>query len=107
MAPTVVQQHKVDTDRFNPAAPAAEFVAQLRNPGDVFSVLLLLGGDIVARAIAQLVGPRGFTPVAFSFGKKINIIINETLGPEVSHQLHQDGLHMLYRQSPTLLARIS
>lgn len=79
MAPAVVQQHKVDTDRFNPAAPVAEFVAQLRNPGDVFSVLLLLGGDIVARAIAQLVGPRGFTPVAFSFGKKINTMLLRSL----------------------------
>jgi hypothetical protein len=36
-------------------------------PGDVFSVLLILGGDIVSRALAQLVGST-VTPVAFSFG---------------------------------------
>ncbi|CAO2647118.1 Nn.00g080400.m01.CDS01 [Neocucurbitaria sp. VM-36] len=36
-------------------------------PGDVFSVLLILGGDIVHRALAQLVGTR-ITPVTFSFG---------------------------------------
>ena len=37
-------------------------------PSDVFSVLLILGGDIVHRALAQLVGT-GITPVTFSFGK--------------------------------------
>ncbi len=40
---------------------------QSNNPGDVFSVLLILGGDVVARALAQLVGSR-VVPVAFSFG---------------------------------------
>ncbi|KAI2742526.1 hypothetical protein DTO013E5_3546 [Penicillium roqueforti] len=37
------------------------------HPSDVFSVLLILGGDIVARALAQLAGS-GLTPVTFSFG---------------------------------------
>lgn len=37
-------------------------------PSDVFTVLLILGGDVVARALAQLVGSR-ITPVAFSFGQ--------------------------------------
>ncbi|KAH6986854.1 hypothetical protein EDB80DRAFT_881289 [Ilyonectria destructans] len=36
-------------------------------PGDAFSVLLILGGDVVGRAIAQLAGS-GVAPVAFSFG---------------------------------------
>lgn len=41
--------------------------AQWSNPADILSVLLLLGPDIVHRAIAQLTG-RVVTPVAFSFG---------------------------------------
>ena len=49
-------------------APSQEFSAQWKNPSDVFSVLLILGGDVVGRALAQLAGS-GITPVAFSFGK--------------------------------------
>jgi hypothetical protein len=42
---------------------------QWRNPADVLSVLLLLGGDVVQTALAQLSGgPYGICPVAFSFG---------------------------------------
>lgn len=45
---------------------------QLRNPAEVLTVLLLIGGDIVQKACAQLsCGDRGTfipTPVAFSFG---------------------------------------
>ncbi|KAL5592758.1 hypothetical protein FOBRF1_013066 [Fusarium oxysporum] len=52
---------------FDPGQPSSEFRSQWKNPGDVFSVLLILGGDVVARALAQLVGSR-ITPVAFSFG---------------------------------------
>ena len=52
---------------FDPGEPSREFWAQWKNPGDVFSVLLILGGDVVGRALAQLTGSR-FTPVAFSFG---------------------------------------
>ncbi|SCN95091.1 uncharacterized protein FFB20_09945 [Fusarium fujikuroi] len=52
---------------FNPGLPSNEFSEQWKHPSDVFSVLLILGGDVVARALAQLVGSR-FTPVAFSFG---------------------------------------
>ncbi|OTA66076.1 hypothetical protein K449DRAFT_392009 [Hypoxylon sp. EC38] len=36
-------------------------------PNDTFSVLLILGGDVIGRALAQLTGS-GFTPVTFSFG---------------------------------------
>jgi hypothetical protein len=50
--------------------------AQFSNPSDILSLLLLVGGDIVQKAIAQFVGVRPFkwapmtslTPVAFSFG---------------------------------------
>ncbi|RSL42339.1 hypothetical protein CEP54_015510, partial [Fusarium duplospermum] len=52
---------------FNPGQPSSDFSAQWKNPSDAFSVLLILGGDVVARALAQLVGSR-ITPVAFSFG---------------------------------------
>ncbi|CEJ90866.1 hypothetical protein VHEMI06619 [[Torrubiella] hemipterigena] len=48
-------------------SPNTEFYSQLVNPGDVFSVLLLLGGDVVAVALAQLAGS-GLAPVTFSFG---------------------------------------
>ncbi|KAM3515859.1 hypothetical protein MY11210_000399 [Beauveria gryllotalpidicola] len=46
-----------------------EFADQFKNPSDIFSVLLLLGGasDPVGRALAQISGSR-VTPVAFSFG---------------------------------------
>ena len=57
---------------------AGQLRAQWRNPGDVLSLLLLVGGDIVQKALAQLVGVRlhtwktgpdiYITPVAFSFG---------------------------------------
>ncbi|KAK1753278.1 hypothetical protein QBC47DRAFT_431729 [Echria macrotheca] len=40
---------------------------QIMHPVDIFSVLLLLGGDVVGTALAQLAG-RGLAPVAFSFG---------------------------------------
>jgi hypothetical protein len=53
--------------KFDPGVPSHEFSNQWTTPGDVFSVLLLVGGDVVGRALAQLVGPR-ITPVAFSFG---------------------------------------
>ena len=52
---------------FEPDAAASSLSDQWRNPSDVFSVLLILGGDVIARALAQLAGSR-FTPVAFSFG---------------------------------------
>jgi hypothetical protein len=55
-----------------------ELKRQWRNPVDILSLLLLIGGDIVQKAIAQQFGvyvepakgcPRIYlTPVAFSFG---------------------------------------
>ncbi|SPO00289.1 uncharacterized protein DNG_03134 [Cephalotrichum gorgonifer] len=52
---------------FDPGVPSGDFSSQWEYPTDVFSVLLILGGDVVGRALAQLVGSR-VTPVAFSFG---------------------------------------
>ncbi|KAK9425515.1 hypothetical protein SUNI508_12971 [Seiridium unicorne] len=55
-----------------------ELKNQWANPGDILSILLLLGGDIVQKSIAQLVGHRisipktnlglSVAPVTFSFG---------------------------------------
>lgn len=47
------------------AARALRF--QWRNPADILSVLLLLGPEIVKKAVAAQTGRR-ITPVAFSFG---------------------------------------
>ncbi|KAL9089709.1 MAG: hypothetical protein Q9159_002356 [Coniocarpon cinnabarinum] len=52
---------------FDLKQPFGELRMQWSNPSDVFSVLLLLGGDVVSRALAQLAGG-SVTPVTFSFG---------------------------------------
>ncbi|KAI0059470.1 hypothetical protein BV25DRAFT_1129269 [Artomyces pyxidatus] len=43
---------------------------QWQNPNDILSILMIIGGDIVQRAVAQLAGsgPYSLAPVAFSFG---------------------------------------
>lgn len=45
----------------------AEISSQWTHPRDVLSVLLIIGGDVVQKAIAQTAGG-AFTPVCFSFG---------------------------------------
>lgn len=46
-----------------------EVKSQWQNPGDILSLLLLIGGDVIQRAIAQLAGDHTLpTPVVFSFG---------------------------------------
>ena len=46
-----------------------EVKSQWQNPGDILSLLLLIGGDVIQRAIAQLAGDSRLpTPVVFSFG---------------------------------------
>lgn len=44
-----------------------ELKLQWHNPTDILSFLLLLGPDVIQRAIAQQVG-HNITPIAFSFG---------------------------------------
>ncbi|KAI1504738.1 hypothetical protein F5X99DRAFT_370859 [Biscogniauxia marginata] len=46
------------------------FWGQFRNPKGIMAILLLVGGDVIQRAIAQSVGGRNsiFTPIVFSFG---------------------------------------
>ncbi len=56
-----------------PENTAPFFAAQRdswRSPEDILTILMLIGGDIVQCAVAQLAGtgPWYFTPVAFSFG---------------------------------------
>ena len=59
-----------------PSSTRVQLNQQLVNPSDILSLLLLVGGDVVQRAIAQLFGfyVESFrnkvylTPVAFSFG---------------------------------------
>ena len=51
----------------SPVTTADYIGAQWVNPTDIFSILLLLGPEIVQHAVAQLAGHR-VTPVAFSFG---------------------------------------
>jgi hypothetical protein len=49
--------------------PFPDLKEQWTKSGDIFSILLILGGDVIQRAIAQLSGgPLPLTPVAFSFG---------------------------------------
>ncbi len=47
----------------------SEVCSQRRNPADILSLLLLVGGDVIQQAIGQLSGdPYLPTPVVFSFG---------------------------------------
>ncbi|KAF9266948.1 hypothetical protein L218DRAFT_921752 [Marasmius fiardii PR-910] len=41
---------------------------QWQNPSDIFTILMIIGGDIVQIALTQLVSSKFVTPVAFSFG---------------------------------------
>jgi hypothetical protein len=50
------------------STPSNWLLQQYDNPSEVLSILLLIGGDIVQKAIAQLVGRWTVTPTAFSFG---------------------------------------
>lgn len=46
---------------------AADLQAQWANPSDVTSILMIIGGDVVQKALAQGTG-KLYTPVCFSFG---------------------------------------
>src|ERR1700753_2120690 len=54
---------------FDASIPSLWFREEWKSPSNyAFTILLLLGGDVVAKALAQLAGGR-LTPVAFSFGR--------------------------------------
>ncbi|GAD91898.1 predicted protein [Paecilomyces variotii No. 5] len=60
----VPRQRSLD---FNTSQIQLELRAQWLHPSEAFSVLLILGGDVVGRALAQFSGS-GIAPVTFSFG---------------------------------------
>ena len=69
MAPLFTQL--LNARKFDPKTVSQSFKNEWSNPSNyAFTILLLLGGDVVGRALAQLAGGR-ITPVAFSFGKDI------------------------------------
>ncbi|KFY88672.1 hypothetical protein V498_06700 [Pseudogymnoascus sp. VKM F-4517 (FW-2822)] len=76
MAPLLLRLLRRDYD---PGVSKGEFSEQWSHPGDVFSVLLILGGDVVGRALAQLAGSP-VTPVAFSFAQHLLIVFSTELG---------------------------
>lgn len=46
---------------------SSQFLAQWSNPSDILSLLMIIGGEVIQRALAQ-VGGGTLTPVTFSFG---------------------------------------
>lgn len=46
---------------------AAWLYQQWQNPNDIFTILMILGGDVVQQALAQECGT-WLVPVSFSFG---------------------------------------
>jgi hypothetical protein len=66
-APTLPAFHSMDVLEGRWQSAASGLASQWRNPTDVLTILLIIGGDIVQKALAQLCGDC-FVPVAFSFG---------------------------------------
>jgi hypothetical protein len=68
MPPSPILPRIFPRREFDANAPAAAFAGEWSNPSNyAFTILLLLGGDVISRALAQLAGG-SVTPVAFSFG---------------------------------------
>lgn len=68
-----------------------ELRTQWRSPSDILSLLLILGPEVVQRALAQVAGTR-YVPIGFSFGwtaYSINALITIVGGKNdiVSHNL--------------------
>ena len=89
MAP--FQKNIFQSRDFDVKAPAIAFKDVWASPSNyAFTILLLLGGDVVARALAQLAGGR-ITPVAFSFGMSfLNDVVLYSKTPEnylLAHQM--------------------
>ncbi|EXJ60561.1 hypothetical protein A1O7_04714 [Cladophialophora yegresii CBS 114405] len=75
---------------FDAGIPATWFRDEWKSPSNyAFTILLLLGGDVVAKALAQLAGGR-LTPVAFSFGwvSYATSAVNSAIG---EHKLMPDA----------------
>ncbi|EBA27273.1 hypothetical protein KXW98_002481 [Aspergillus fumigatus] len=66
MAPAL--RHLFSRREFDPGSTSTAFADEWSNPSNyAFTILLLIGGDLIHRALAQLAGG-WVTPVAFSFG---------------------------------------
>lgn len=65
--PTVHAVQDADISKEQRQSSARRLANQWQNPTDVLTILMIIGGDIVQKAIAQLCGGY-FVPVAFSFG---------------------------------------
>ncbi|KFY34407.1 hypothetical protein V494_06802 [Pseudogymnoascus sp. VKM F-4513 (FW-928)] len=67
MPPAIIRQI-FPRREFDSSAPTDAFASEWSNPSNyAFTILLLLGGDVISRALAQLAGGP-IVPVAFSFG---------------------------------------
>ena len=76
----------------NPQTIQDYLFVQWHNPGDILSLLLILGPEIVKTAVGQLAG-RIIVPVAFSFG---------WVAYAVSALLSTVGGAYIYKQMPQL-----
>ncbi|KAG0130677.1 hypothetical protein HOY82DRAFT_366228 [Tuber indicum] len=66
--PTAQMSQNSSSDKSPGDYPLEAFRSQWTQPNDIMSLLLILGGDVIQRALAQLAGGGLITPVAFSFG---------------------------------------
>ena len=98
---------------FDASAPSTLFRTEWKSPSNyAFTILLLLGGDVVARALAQLAGGR-LTPVAFSFGtvcilyKRLKNTQSSAMSMFAGADLPQDGYLTQLQPSTPPLASIN
>lgn len=66
-SPTLPDSHAFSVLEARWQDASSRLASQWQNPNDIFTVLLIIGGDVVQKALAQLSGGY-FVPVAFSFG---------------------------------------
>ena len=53
----------------NTTSTASALTNQQSNPSDISTILIVIGGDVVQKALAQGTGKQYYTPVCFSFGQ--------------------------------------
>src|SRR3954452_2543160 len=70
-----------------PASASSELSTQWAQPSEIFSILLIVGGDVIQLALAALAGDTlHITPVAFSFGW-VAYAISSALSAVSEHRL--------------------
>jgi hypothetical protein len=76
----------------------------MSNPAEILSVLLIIGGDVIQKVIAQQTGSRFWiTPVAFSFGVvayTFNAVMS-AFGDGILMPRPEDGLFVVNLESGT------